>query len=164
MDEDLARFRAFLRDEVAPYLRPRGFRGSGHRFRAERGSNALTIAFQRRVELFTCDLGVINARIAATKPGFAPVEHYAISLGPVAVGYDKWWNLAGDQETLASDFLSALGKGLEYAESFSTNDGLRAAVLRDIARDPSGPRPYEISILRALLEPEEAQVTFGDAD
>jgi hypothetical protein len=140
MEANVARFGAFLRDEVAGFLRPRGFSRQGQRFRAQRGANALTIAFQRRFDLFTCDLGVISARL--TKPGFEPREHYAIRLGPIAMGYDKWWGLAQAPETLAAEFLSALDKGLDYLESIGTDDGLRAAILRDIARDPNGPRPH----------------------
>jgi hypothetical protein len=150
MDENVARLRTFLSKRVSPALRERGFRVNGQRFRAERGANAIVIAFQRRAASFTCDLGVVSGSLATTATEWEPPEHYRLRLGPISVGYDKWWDLDEAPDTLATDFLAALAKGLDYVDGISSDEGLRDAILRDAARDPSGLRPYEVSLLARL--------------
>jgi hypothetical protein len=150
MDENVARLRTFLKNRVSPAIRDRGFRMNGQRFRADRDANAIVLAFQRRGDFFTCDLGVVSGYLAETASGREPPEHYRLRLGPIAVGFDKWWDLDEAPETLASDFLSALAKGLDYVEPLCSDEGLRDAILRDAARDPSGLRPYEVSMVARL--------------
>jgi hypothetical protein len=150
MDENVARLRTFLSDRISPALRERGFRMNGQRFRAERGANAVVISFQRRADFFTCDLGVVSGYLAKTATRLEPPEHYGVRLGPIAVGYDKWWDLDEAPESLAKDFLAALAKGLDYIEGLSSDEGLRDAILRDAARDPRGLRPFEVSMLARL--------------
>jgi hypothetical protein len=168
MNENVARLRTFLSGQVSPALRERGFRMNGQRFRAERGANALVIAFLRRADFFTCDLGVVSGYLTDTATGWEPPEHYQLRLGPIAVGYDKWWELGEAPEELAEDFLPALAKGLDYIEGISSDEGLRDAILRDAARDPRGLRPFDVSMLARLtasISPRDGQrVTSANAD
>jgi hypothetical protein len=150
MDSNVARFRAFLSEWISPTLRDRGFKPSGQRFRAQRGPNAIVVVFQRRAEFFTCDLGVVSDYLARTEAGKGPPEHYRLRLGPIAVGYDRWWDLGEEPHALAGDFLAAFTKGLDYVEGLSSDEGLRDAILRDAARDPNGLRPFEVSMLARL--------------
>lgn len=145
-----ARLRSFLAVWVKPFLAEKGFHRSGQTYRAMRGRNTLVIRFQTRYGMFTCDVGVISAVLAAGRPHFEPIEHWAIRLGPVAVGYDKWWDLGEPPELLAADFLAALSKGLDAAERFSTDEGLLEEILRDAAKDPRGVRPRELGYIARL--------------
>lgn len=164
------RLRRFVAEWVKPFLVERGFHRSGQTYRAMRGSNTLVVRFQTRYGLFTCEIGVISAVLAAAKPHFEPIEHWAIRLGPVAVGYDKWWDLDEKPESLAADFLAAFSKGLDYAERFSSDEGLLEEILRIAATDPYGIRPREMGYIQRLdaalnsRTPTAPHVTFTDAD
>lgn len=106
---------------------------------AARGSNEIALAFQRRGSFFTCDLAVVSALLRA-EFGSMPAEHWRVRLGPVAVGYDKWWDLAEGVDALAGDFLAALSRGLDHLEPISPDEGLRDAILR-LAMDDPRPLP-----------------------
>jgi len=170
MDANVARFRSFLSERVWPALAERGFRRSGQRFLARRGPNSVVVSFQRRGDFFTCNLGVVSAYLSRTASSSEPPQHYDVRLGPIALGYDKWWDLAEAYESLAADFLAALAKGLDYIEGLSTDAGLLQAMLQAAARDPRGLRPFEVSMVARLQESvrstdtDHRHVTFGDAD
>ena len=134
MDDRVA-FDAFLKTRVAPNLTVRGFRRRGQRFVAVRGSNEILVAFQRRGTLFTGDLAVVCALLRAEFGSMPPV-HWRVRLGPVAVGYDKWWDLAEGIDAVADDFGAALDRGLDHIEPISTDEGLRDAILRLALDDP----------------------------
>jgi hypothetical protein len=110
------------------------------------------VSLQRRADFFTCNLGVVSAYLAKTASGSEAPEHYALRLGPITVGYDKWWDLAEPSESLAADFLAALAKGVDYIEGLSTDKGLLEAILLAAARDPEGLRPHEVSMVARLEE------------
>ncbi|MGH7484156.1 MAG: DUF4304 domain-containing protein [bacterium] len=170
MDANVARLRSFLSERVSPALRERGFRQRGQRFLAKRGPNTLVVSFQRRADFFTCNLGVVSAYLTTTASAWEPPEHYDLRLGPITVGYDKWWDLAEPSEALAADFLGALAKGLDYIEGVSSDKGLLDAILQAADGDPRGLRPFEVSMVARLAESvrstsaEEPHVTLRDAD
>jgi hypothetical protein len=139
-------FTAFLAAHVTPFLADRGFHRSGQVYRALRGRNQVLIHFQRRGDFFTCDLGVANAVIRAA--GFVDPEQFRTRLGPIAVRYDKWWDIQQDLTTLGADFLAALALGLDYIEPLATDEGLRAQLLADAALDRL--LPFEAGWLLAL--------------
>jgi hypothetical protein len=151
--DDRAAFDAFLSTTVAPDLAARGFRRRGQRFVATRGSNQIAAVFQRRGSFFTCDLAVVSALLLA-EFGPIPAEHWRVRLGPVAVGYDKWRDLADGADAIADDFLAALGLGLDHLEPISTDDGLHDAILRSALDDPR-PLPlimesWAVALVRVL--------------
>lgn len=148
--DDRTAFAEFLSTSVAPDLAARDFRRRGQRFVAPRGSNQIAVVFQRRGSFFTCDLAVVSALLLA-EFGSMPAEHWRVRLGPVAVGYDKWWDLAEGVDTIADDFLAALGCGLEQVEPISTDDGLRDAILRSALDDPRPLPPVMQSWAVALV-------------
>jgi len=133
MDER-SRFDGFLAQRATPYLAQHGFRRSGQRYRAARGRNTVVIRFQRRRAFFTCDLAVASA-VLIDEFGDAPPEHWAIRLGSAVLGYDKWWDLAGDSAATADDFLATLGRGVDLIEPIATDEGLRDAILGNVMRD-----------------------------
>jgi hypothetical protein len=149
MDDRVA-FDAFLKASVAPELAVRGFRRRGQRFVAARGSNELVVAFPRRGTFFTCDLAVVSALLRA-EFGSMPPEHWRVRLGPVTLGYDKWWNLAEGIDAVADDFRAALGRGLDHLEPMSTDEGLRDAILRQALDDPRPLPPIMQSWVVALV-------------
>jgi hypothetical protein len=139
----------FLNSRVSPFVGARGFHRRGQRYWAARGDNSLFIRFQHRGDFFTCDLGAVSELLLA-ECGAMPPEHWAIRLGPVAVGWDKWWDIADGDEVVAADFLPALARGLDHVEPFATDDGLRDALLRLATTDPRGISPMEADWLVAL--------------
>lgn len=141
---------AFLKTSVAPSLTIRGFRRRGQRFVAARRSNELVVAFQRRGTFFTCDLAVVSALLRA-EFGSMPPEHWRVRLGPVTLGYDKWWDLAEGFDAVANDFGAALDRGLDHLEPMSTDEGLRDAVLRLALEDPRPLPPIMQSWVVALV-------------
>jgi hypothetical protein len=151
--EDRAAFDAFLSTTVAPDLAARGFRRRGHRFEAARGPNGIVVVFRRRGSFFTCDLAVVSAWLIA-EFGSMPPEHWRVRLGPVAVGYDKWWDLANGGNSIAGDFLAALGRGLDGLEPIATDEGLRDAILRLALDDPRPLSPimqsWAVALIRAV--------------
>lgn len=149
MDDRVA-FDAFLKSSVAPNLAVRGFRRRGQRFVAARGTNEFVVASQRHGTLFTCDLAVVNAMLRA-EFGSIPPEHWRVRLGPVAVGYDKWWDLADGIDAVADDFGAALDRGLDHLEPISTDEGLRDAILRLALDDPRPLPPIMQSWVVALV-------------
>lgn len=148
--DDRAAFDAFLKSSVARHLTARGFRRRRQRFVAARGSNEIAVAFQRRGSSFTCDLTVASALLLAEFGPMPPV-HWVIRLGPVAVGYDKWWDLADGADAIADDFRGTLGRGLDQLEPISTDDGLRDAILRLVIDDPRPLPPIMRSWAFALI-------------
>jgi hypothetical protein len=146
---DRKRMTSFLNGQVTPFLVERGFHRRGQRYWASRGANSLFIRFQHRGDFFTCDLGVVSALLLA-ECGAMPPEHWAIRLGPVAVGWDKWWDIADGDEVVAATFLPALARGLDHIEPFATDDGLRDAILHLATTDPRGLAPIEADWLVAL--------------
>jgi hypothetical protein len=149
MDDRVA-FEAFLRAGVAPDLAGRGFQRRSQRFVAARGSNQIIVAFQRRGSFVTCDLAVVSALLLA-EFGRMPPEHWRVRLGPVAAGYDKWWDLADGVDVIADDFLAALSRGLDHIDPMSTDEGLRDAILRLAMDDPRPLPPFMQSWAVALI-------------
>ena len=142
-------FAAILSGVVTPFLTARGFRRSGQRYTAARGPNRVVIGFERRGDFFTCDLMTVNATLRAA--GFmSPREHWRIRLGPIAVGWDKWWSSADDPAVVADDFLAALARGLDHIEPLATDDGIRARLRADETADPGSLVPIERAWLAAL--------------
>jgi len=80
-----------------------------------------------------------------------PPEHWSARLGPVAVGYDKWWDLAEGGDAISEDFLAALVRGLEQLEPIATDEGLRDAILRLAIGDPRPLPPIMQSWAFALI-------------
>jgi len=103
------RYRAMLRDEIAPALRVRGFKGSGTTYLLPDDTHWLQIGFQAsrwnsaEQVMFTVNISVVEklawVRLArefgekgrpnpnAVYPGEAGVWR----LGPLAFGEDRWW-------------------------------------------------------------------------
>jgi hypothetical protein len=147
---------AFLAEQVTPFLSPRGFRRRGQRYSALQGRNSVFVRFQRRADFFTCDLGFINATL--WEAGFQfPPEHWTVRLGGVAVGYDKWWDLATEPASLATDFLPALARGLEHIEPLAADEGFRARLLADAASGQL--RPFEAGWLVTLQRAHDGRAT-----
>lgn len=117
------------------------------RYAAPRGRNEVVVHFQRRDDLFTCDLGATLA-VLKTVRRWSPPEHWRIRLGPPVLGYDRWWALTDDVPAVAAEFLPVLTLGLEHIEPLATEEGLRARLLADAAREPL--RPVEADYLEAL--------------
>jgi hypothetical protein len=138
---DTKRMAAFLLEWVSPFLRDRGFRRRGQQYWAKQGENSIFIRFEHRGDFFTCDVGVVSALLIATMTEWEPPEHWTVRLGPVALGYDKWWDLAEDDAAVAADFLPALEKGIEHITPMSSDAGLRDALLRDATTDRRGMIP-----------------------
>lgn len=142
---------AFLIQRVSPFLRDRGFhRRGGNRYEATRDPNTVFVRFQRVGDLFTCDIGVISEFLRREFESF-PEDHWTIRLGPVAVGYDRWWDLSEDADEVAADFLPALARGLEHIESIATDEGLRDAFLRLVMSDPRPLAPIHEAWVMALI-------------
>ncbi len=80
-----------------------------------------------------------------------PPEHWRVRLGPVTLGYDKWWDLAEGFDAVANDFGAALDRGLDHLEPMSTDEGLRDAVLRLALEDPRPLPPIMQSWVVALV-------------
>jgi hypothetical protein len=131
---------AFLSEQVTPFLHERGFGRSGQRYRAARGRNAILVRFQRRLTMFTADLGVSSATLIE-EFGRTPPEHWTIRLGPPILGYDKWWDLEDGAPVLAEGFLPTLGRGLDMIEPLATDEGMRDALLRLAIEDRRGLSP-----------------------
>lgn len=107
------------------------------------------VRFQRLGDLFTCDVGVVSALLLAECGPFPP-EHWAIRLGPIAVGHDKWWDLTDGDVAIAADFLPALARGLNHVAPFATDEGLRDELLKDVTMDGRGLAPIEAEWLTAF--------------
>ncbi len=156
MDETAATMSHFLSEVVAPHLRPAGFIRNGMRFEAERGSNKLYVHFQRRDELFTCDLGVVSGRLLEVDEWAAP-DHLRLRLGPVAEGFDRWWDLSDRRENLAAEFLSALDRGLATIEPLTSDEALRDRWLAEAKkRDLTDAECDWLARLIAVLGPARA--------
>jgi hypothetical protein len=123
------RMTAFLNRWVTPFLREQGFSRRGQKYTAKRGANSVVVRFQHRGDFFTCDLAVVSALLIGTMTEWEPPEHWTVRLGPIAVGYDKWWDLEDGEKAVAADFLRALEKGLQHIVPISTDEGLRDALL-----------------------------------
>jgi hypothetical protein len=126
---------SFQERSATPFLVQRGFERHGLRYSAARGENTIFVQFQRRASFFTCDLGVVSA-LLLRELGPTPPEHWRARLGPMTVGYDRWWDLADEPDGIARDFLGALATGIERVEAIATDVGLRDELLLDVMREP----------------------------
>jgi hypothetical protein len=72
-------------------------------------------------------------------------------VGPIAVGYDKWWSLDDPDGDVVPDLLAALERGLEHVEPIATDEGLRDALLRLALSDPRGLPPVMEAWTGALI-------------
>jgi hypothetical protein len=141
----------FLAGEVTPFLHERGFRRRGQWYWAARGENSIFVRFQRLGDFFTCDIGVVSALLLA-KCGPFPPEHWTIRLGPISVGYDKWWDLTEGDAAVAADFLPALVRGIDHVEPFTTDEGLRDEILHRATTDRRGIAPIKAEWLVVLAK------------
>lgn len=141
----------FLNGWVTPVLREQGFSRRGQKYAAKRGANSVIVHFQRRGDFFTCDLTVVSALLIETMTEWEPPEHWTVRLGPIAVGYDKWWDLEDGEEAVATDFLRALEKGLKHILPISSDGGLRDALLRLERTDGRGLIPMHARWLTTLV-------------
>ncbi len=130
------RYRAMLRDEIAPALRQRGFTGSGTSYVLPDETHWLQVGFQAskwnsaNEASFTVNLAVAEksawARLAAersypAKPN--PNVRYGREmpvrrLGSLAFGSDRWWPVAEPIAGVAASVLEAIDRvGLPWLRS-----------------------------------------------
>jgi len=102
-------FTQWVRGDVTPLLKGRGFTRSGQIFRAPRGENRMLIAFQKSVKssadhvVFTATLGVWSHRVAQLdRPGEMNQQpsidqcHWTRRRGELLSEQpDHWWTLTG---------------------------------------------------------------------
>jgi hypothetical protein len=62
-------------------------------------------------------------------------------IGSIALGYDRWWDLADDHATLTRDLLAALDVALAFAKPKVTDEGLRDFLLTMAMSDTRGLTP-----------------------
>jgi uncharacterized protein DUF4304 len=122
------RYRAMLRDEIAPSLRRRGFKGSGTTYLLPDDTHWLQIGFQSsrwndsEVVKFTVNLSAADKaaweRLAATRgypnrprPGvrYAP-DMPTRRLGTLAYGHDHWWQIPEKTQGVAAEVLEAIDR------------------------------------------------------
>jgi hypothetical protein len=145
------RLTAFLNEWITPYMREQGFSRRGQKYTAKRGANSVIVRFQHRSDFFTCDLTAVSALLIETRTELEPPEHWTVRLGPIAVGYDKWWDIEADEAAVAADFLASLGMGLAHILPISTDEGLRDALLRSAETYRRGLVPLRARWLTALV-------------
>jgi Domain of unknown function (DUF4304) len=122
------RYRAMLRDEIAPALRARGFQGSGTAYVLPDDTHWLQVGFQASKwntatgASFTVNLAVADkaawARLAAErgyrgKPN--PNVRYSRDmpvqrLGSLVFGTDRWWEVSEPSTNVATEVLEALDR------------------------------------------------------
>ena len=132
-------------------MRDQGFSRRGREYTAKRGANSVIVHFQHRGDYFTCDLTVVSALLIETMTEWEPPEHWTVRLGPIAVGYDKWWDLEDGEEAVAADFLRALDTGLHHILPISSDVGLRDALLGLDKTDGRGLIPMHARWLTTLV-------------
>jgi len=122
------RYRAMLRDEIAPALRQRGFKGSGTAYVLPDDTHWLQVGFQASrwntadEGQFTVNVAVADkaawARIAAER-GYSgrpnPNVRYGRDmpvrrLGALAFGEDRWWDVSEPTARAAADVLDAIDR------------------------------------------------------
>ena len=116
----LERYKALLRDELAPALRSRGFKGSGTRYELPDPTHWLLVGFQSSkwssadavrftVNLFVADKSEWAA--LAAEQGYpsrpSPNIWYSSGLGPLrlarlAFGRDDWWEVSSERSVAAT--------------------------------------------------------------
>jgi hypothetical protein len=123
-------YKRFQREQLAPALREMGFRGSSPVYVFPDDLNWLQVGLQasrhsdRSSVMFTVNLGITSKHdwhrfreggFGFTKIGDRPSPNavwpvgHTWRLGPLAVGYDKWWEVnAGDDVGAVSDEVTGL--------------------------------------------------------
>ena len=124
------RYRAMLRDEIAPALRERGFKGSGTAFVLPDDTHWLQVGFQSskwnssEQAAFTVHLSVVEkaawSHLAAEwglkgkpNPNAGYPQGAVWRLPPLIFGYDRWWQVIDvpDQSTgVVAEVLDAIDR------------------------------------------------------
>ena len=122
------RYRAMLRDQIAPALRQRGFKGSGTTYLLPDDTHWLQLGFQssrwndHEVVRFTVNLSAADKvdweQLAAARaypsrprPGVLyPPEMPTRRLGTLAYGQDHWWQIPEKTDEVAAEVLEAIDR------------------------------------------------------
>lgn len=170
------KFTAMLVGEVAPWLKPRGFRRRDGTFRRRQGGAWQIVNFQRNqystaaLVRFTINLGVsldvLNERPSWRSRGW-PLEYecdFRERLGQLYKGQDHWWKVRPlmPMRATVKDVLSALEVALPWLDAYADP----RVVLSTATRDPSRVNAFGLESLVALAKAigTEAEVDAAEAE
>jgi hypothetical protein len=173
LENSLARLLATLARDVKPFLRARGFAGTGTIYRLDRDGNRVVVQLQssnsstRRAALITVNLGVWSRRVATFDDSEAAERrvhiydcHWRSRLGEFdSPASDRWWTVEGTAQDAAvrQDIERLLAeRALPVVEGLSADEALRDLWLS--GRSPGRTnfqRLYDLSVLLVQIGPSE---------